>query len=113
MLNIIKEKYGSKMTKDVVWTFIIQMIIMLCSFIITKLLSNRLNMDEFGQYNLIKRSIQVLSFMMLAGVGITLPRYIPLESITHLHIMRVSFGLPFLRFVSWRGATVDYWRLRQ
>ena len=78
MLNIIKEKYGSKMTKDVVWTFIIQMIIMLCSFIITKLLSNRLNMDEFGQYNLIKRSIQVLSFMMLAGVGITLPRYIPL-----------------------------------
>ena len=78
MLNIIKEKYGSKMTKDVVWTFIIQMIIMLSSFIITKLLSNRLNMDEFGQYNLIKRSIQVLSFMMLAGVGITLPRYIPL-----------------------------------
>ena len=78
MLNIIKEKYGSKMTKDVIWTFIIQIIIMLCSFIITKLLSNRLNMDEFGQYNLIKRSIQVLSFMMLAGVGITLPRYIPL-----------------------------------
>jgi O-antigen/teichoic acid export membrane protein len=78
MLNIIKEKYGSQMTKDVVWTFIIQMIIMLCSFIITKLLSNRLSMDDFGQYNLIKRSTQVLSFMMLAGVGITLPRYIPL-----------------------------------
>ena len=78
MLNIIKEKFGSKMTKDVVWTFTIQMIIMLCSFIITKLLSNRLSMDEFGQYNLIKRSTQVLSFIMLAGVGITLPRYIPL-----------------------------------
>jgi len=78
MLNIIKEKYGSKMTKDVVWTFTIQMIVMLCSFIITKLLSNRLSMDEFGQYNLIKRSTQVLSFIMLAGVGITLPRYIPL-----------------------------------
>lgn len=78
MLNIIKEKYGSKMTKDVVWTFSIQIIIMFCSFIITKLLSNRLSMDEFGQYNLIKRSTQVLSFIMLAGVGITLPRYIPL-----------------------------------
>ena len=78
MLNIMKGKGGAKMTKDVVWTFIIQMMIMLCSFVITKLLSNRLNMDEFGQYNLIKRSIQVLSFMMLAGVGITLPRYIPL-----------------------------------
>ena len=78
MLNIMKGKGGAKMTKDVVWTFIIQMMIMLCSFVITKLLSNRLDMDEFGQYNLIKRSIQVLSFMMLAGVGITLPRYIPL-----------------------------------
>ena len=78
MLNIMKGKGGVKMTKDVVWTFIIQMMIMLCSFVITKLLSNRLDMDEFGQYNLIKRSIQVLSFMMLAGVGITLPRYIPL-----------------------------------
>ena len=44
MLNIIKEKYSSKMTKDVVWTFIIQMMIMLCSFVITKLLSNRLDM---------------------------------------------------------------------
>ena len=78
MLNIMKGKGGAKMTKDVVWTFIIQMMIMLCSFVITKLLSNRLDMDAFGQYNLIKRSIQVLSFMMLAGVGITLPRYIPL-----------------------------------
>lgn len=68
----------SKMTKDVIWTFSIQIAIMLCSFAVTKLLSNRLSIDDFGQYNLIKRSIQVLSFVMLAGVGITLPRYIPL-----------------------------------
>ena len=78
MLNTIKGMSNSRMTRDVIWTFIIQIIIMLCSFIITKLLSNRLSMDEFGQYNLIKRSVQVLSFVMLAGVGITLPRYIPL-----------------------------------
>ena len=51
---------------------------MLCAFAITKILSNRLSVDDFGQYNLIKRSIQVLSFVMLAGVGIALPRYIPL-----------------------------------
>lgn len=54
------------------------MAIMLCAFAVTKILSNRLSVDDFGQYNLIKRSIQVLSFVMLAGVGIALPRYIPL-----------------------------------
>lgn len=68
----------SKMSKDVIWTFTIQMTIMLCAFAVTKILSNRLSVDDFGQYNLIKRSIQVLSFVMLAGVGIALPRYIPL-----------------------------------
>ena len=68
----------SQMSKDVIWTFTIQMAIMLCAFAITKILSNRLSVDDFGQYNLIKRSIQVLSFVMLAGVGIALPRYIPL-----------------------------------
>ena len=68
----------SKMSKDVIWTFTIQMTIMVCAFAITKILSNRLSVDDFGQYNLIKRSVQVLSFVMLAGVGIALPRYIPL-----------------------------------
>ena len=68
----------SKMSKDIIWTFTVQMMIMICAFVVTKLLSNRLSVEDFGQYNLIKRSVQVLSFMMLAGVGIALPRYIPL-----------------------------------
>ena len=75
---MIKEKFRSRMGKDVIWTFSIQIAIMLCSFAITKLLSNRLSIEDFGQYNVIKRSVQVLSFVMLAGVGIALPRYIPL-----------------------------------
>ena len=66
------------MSKDIIWTFTVQMMIMVCAFVVTKLLSNRLSVEDFGQYNLIKRSVQVLSFMMLAGVGIALPRYIPL-----------------------------------
>ena len=65
MLKVIKEKFNSGMGRDVVWT-------------INKLLANRLSIDDFGQYNVIKRSVQVLSFVMLAGVGIALPRYIPL-----------------------------------
>lgn len=75
---MIKAKLSSGMGKDVVWTFSLQITIMFCSFAITKLLASRLSIDDFGQYNVIKRSVQVLSFVMLAGVGIALPRYIPL-----------------------------------
>lgn len=78
MLKLIKEKLNSGMGKDVVWTFTIQILIMLCVFAVNKLLASRLSIDDFGQYNVIKRSVQVLSFVMLAGVGIALPRYIPL-----------------------------------
>lgn len=78
MLKVIKEKFSSGMGRDIVWTFSLQILIMLCSFAINKLLANRLSIDDFGQYNVIKRSVQVLSFVMLAGVGIALPRYIPL-----------------------------------
>ena len=78
MLKLIREKLSSGMGRDVVWTFAIQLLIMLCSFAINKLLASRLSIDDFGQYNVIKRSVQVLSFLMLAGVGIALPRYIPL-----------------------------------
>ena len=78
MLKVIKEKLSTGMGRDVVWTFSIQILIMLCSFAINKLLASRLSIDDFGQYNVIKRSVQVLSFVMLAGVGIALPRYIPL-----------------------------------
>ena len=66
------------MGQDVVWTFALQIGVMVCAFVITKLLASRLSIDDFGQYNVIKRSVQVLSFVMLAGVGIALPRYIPL-----------------------------------
>ena len=78
MLKIIKKHLNSGMRRDVIWTFSIQILIMLCSFAINKLLASRLSVDDFGQYNVIKRSVQVLSFVMLAGVGIALPRYIPL-----------------------------------
>lgn len=78
MLKVIKDHLNTGMRRDVVWTFSIQILIMLCSFAINKLLASRLSVDDFGQYNVIKRSVQVLSFLMLAGVGIALPRYIPL-----------------------------------
>ena len=96
------------MGRDVVWTFSIQILIMLCSFAINKLLASRLSIDDFGQYNVIKRSLQVLSFVMLAGVGVALPRYIPLYRngnpprkiapllcAAFIYIIGVSFGVVF------------------
>ena len=49
MLKLIKEKLSSGMGRDVVWTFSIQLLIMLCSFAINKLLASRLSIDDFGQ----------------------------------------------------------------
>lgn len=78
MIAQFRKKLTTTSGKDVVWTFSIQIVIMLGAFAVNKLLASRLSIDEFGQYNVIKRSVQVLSFVMLAGAGIALPRYIPL-----------------------------------
>lgn len=64
--------------KDIAWTVIGQIFIMIVLMIINKVLSNNLSVDEFGKFNLIKRSASVLSFIMLGGAGITLPRFLPI-----------------------------------
>ena len=73
-------KAKSSMGKDILWTFSSQMLIILCAFIITKLVSNIYSVEEFGQYNVIKKSASVFTFVMLGGMGITLPRYLPIFS---------------------------------
>ena len=40
MLKMIKEKFNSGMGRDVIWTFSLQILIMLCSFAINKLLAS-------------------------------------------------------------------------
>lgn len=89
-LNNIKQKIltGSSFRKDVLWTFSTQIIVMLLAFGITKVASNRLSVDDFGQYNVIRRSVSVISFIMLAGMGITLPRYLAVfQGIRHYRKM--------------------------
>lgn len=77
LIRIIKQKIltGSSFRKDVLWSFSTQIIVLLLAFGITKVASNRLSVDDFGQYNVIRRSVSVISYIMLAGMGITLPRY--------------------------------------
>lgn len=78
IIKQFKDKLHSPMGRDVIWTFSVQILVMLCGFIITKILSNRLSVDDFGLFNVIKRSTGVLSFVILAGTGIAIPRYLPI-----------------------------------
>lgn len=68
----------SSLRKDVLWTVLTQVTILLCAFAITKIVSSSFSVDGFGLYNIVRRSASVLSFTMLAGTGIALPRYISL-----------------------------------
>lgn len=76
IIRIVKEKLGSNLGKDIGLTLAAQIVIMALALIINKLLSNMLGVEGYGQYSIIKKSTSVLSFVMLSGMGITLPRYL-------------------------------------
>lgn len=76
LVKIIKEKISSDLGKDIVITLVSQLGIMLLALFVNKLLSNMLGVERYGQYSIIKKSTSVLSFIMLAGMGIALPRYL-------------------------------------
>ena len=54
----------SPIRKDVVWTFVTQIVTMISAFVVTKLVSNLFSIEEFGVYNVVRRSASVLSFVM-------------------------------------------------
>lgn len=73
----IKSRFSKGLGQDVLWTLIGQVLLMLVLLIINKFLSNVLSIEDFGRYNVIRRSTTVLSFMLLGGLGIAMPRYLP------------------------------------
>lgn len=66
----------SKFKKDAILTFSGQIIVMLCLLVINKIFSTYLSIDDFASYNIIRRSVMIISYVMLGGIGIALPRYI-------------------------------------
>ena len=74
----IKSRFSKGLGQDVLWTLIGQVLLMLVLLIINKFLSNVLSIEDFGRYNVIRRSTTVLSFMLLGGLGIAMPRYLPI-----------------------------------
>lgn len=99
MLKTMKDKLHSPMGRDVVWTFFVQILVILCGFIIIKILSNRLSFDDFGLFNVIKRSTGVLSFVILAGTGIAIPRYLPIFRNQNALFRCISFSQAALLIV--------------
>lgn len=78
-MNLWKEfrnKCKTSIGYDVIWTFTGQIGVMIVLLIVNKLLSNQLSIEDFGSYNIIKRSTAVLSFILLGGLGISIPRYL-------------------------------------
>lgn len=75
ILRLIKEKFSSALGKDIGITLASQIAIMILALVVNKLLSVMLGVEGYGQYSIIKKSTQVLSFVMLSGMGIALPRY--------------------------------------
>jgi len=76
IIKVFKEKLHSSLGKDILITLVAQLTIMVLALVVNKLLSVKLGVEGYGQYSIIKKSTQVLSFVMLSGMGIAIPRYL-------------------------------------
>ncbi|MCE5331068.1 MAG: lipopolysaccharide biosynthesis protein [Bacteroidales bacterium] len=71
-VNILKSKIG----KDVILTFFSQLLILISLFVTNKVLSSQLSIESYGVYSIIKKNSAVISFIMLSGMGIAIPKYL-------------------------------------
>ena len=78
IIRKVKGFVSSGIGKDVILTLVSQLVIMIVLLCTNKILSNILSVEDFGRYNIIRRSTSVLSFILLGGLGISLPRYLSL-----------------------------------
>jgi O-antigen/teichoic acid export membrane protein len=76
MLSKLKKFFSSSFGKDISITIIGQLVVLLTAFALNKLLSIKLGVIGFGEFNIIKRVAGVAAFFMLAGMGIAIPKYL-------------------------------------
>lgn len=62
--------------KDLIITFSGQMIVMVLSFILNKIISNQYSVSDYGAYSILKRLASVITFVMLMAMGIAIPKFI-------------------------------------
>lgn len=63
-------------SKDLLSTFIGQILVLFISFSLNKVISNQYSITDFGLYNLIKRTVSVVSYVMLMAMGIAIPKFV-------------------------------------
>lgn len=76
-MNKLKKAFEKdEFYKDLVITFGGQMIVMLLSFVLNKIISNQYSVDDYGIYSILKRFSSVITFVMLMAMGIAIPKYV-------------------------------------
>lgn len=68
-------KKQSGFIKDVVVTFLGQIIVLVTNFLINKMIAIFVGVSAFGIFNITKRSATVIGFIILLELGISIPRY--------------------------------------
>lgn len=89
----IKKKLRTNMGRDIAWTIGSQVSVMMVLLVTNKLIAYYWPVSEFGLFNVIKRTSNVISFVLLGGLGITLPRYLSIaykDSVQRRHILCAS-----------------------
>lgn len=62
--------------KDLFVTLLGQIVVMTVTFLLNKVISNQYSVHDFGTYNLMKRAVSIISFIMLMAMGIAIPKYV-------------------------------------
>lgn len=74
-----KKTFESKFAKDSIITFGCQLLLLVSNFMINKVISNSLGVEGFGEFNIAKRTATVFGFVILMGLGISIPRFLAIS----------------------------------
>jgi O-antigen/teichoic acid export membrane protein len=91
MHGLYKKVVQTSIGKDLLLTFGVQVLLMGGVFAINKILSIRLGVEGFGEFNIIKRTATVLAYVMIGGMGIALPRYLSVYRVQNMVIKEKIF----------------------
>lgn len=72
----IFQRFKDLLTKDFIITVLGQVIVVVITFLVNKILSNYVSTDEFGIYNIAKRLSDVVTYIVLLAMGIAVPKYL-------------------------------------
>ncbi len=72
----IFERFKDLLTKDFLITVFGQVIVLVITFLVNKILANYVSTEEFGVYNIARRLSDVVSYIALLAMGIAVPKYL-------------------------------------